>query len=241
VQHLVHHDFCWLRLSADYVLFFYSVAPIHHGGDGENKIVEFRTFFSLFHVLAGISGFSTLARFLAIFLHFGAPGTAAQYRRRSCSTGDGASRDGNGRTTQAKRWLYRIPSPAAYQASWQDRENRTFDRQQAASAWLEKREKELARPGALERLEAPDPTLTIVIDRYTDESIKKIGRTKAQVRRTIKNYDIVNKRCSEITSTDVMAFANELIINVTPQTVGNYLSHLAAVFAVAKPAWAISS
>jgi hypothetical protein len=35
-------------------------------------------------------------------------------------------------------------------------------------------------PGALERLEAPDPALSEVIDRYTDESIKKIGRTKAQ-------------------------------------------------------------
>ena len=118
------------------------------------------------------------------------------------------------------------------------RENRTFDRQQAASAWLEKREKELAKPGALERLEAPDPTLTTVIDRYTDESIKKIGRTKAQVLRAIKNYDIANKKCSEITSTDVVGFANELIIKVAPSTVANYLSHLAAVFAVAKPAWA---
>ena len=118
------------------------------------------------------------------------------------------------------------------------RENRTFDRRQAASAWLEKREKELAKPGALERLEAPDPTLSAVIDRYTDESIKKIGRTKAQVLRTIKNYNIANKRCSEISSTDVVAFANELIVNVAPSTVGNYLSHLGAVFAVAKPAWA---
>jgi integrase len=118
------------------------------------------------------------------------------------------------------------------------RENRTFDRRQAASAWLEKRENELAKPGALERLEAPDPTLSIVIDRYTDESIKTIGRTKAQVLRAIKNYDLANKRCSEITSTDVVAFANELIVNVAPSTVGNYLSHLAAVFAVARPAWA---
>jgi hypothetical protein len=54
----------------------------------------------------------------------------------------------------------------------------------------------------------------------------------------LKNYDIANKRCSEITSTDVIAFANELIINVAPSTVGNYLSHLAAVFAIAKSAWA---
>jgi hypothetical protein len=58
------------------------------------------------------------------------------------------------------------------------------------------------------------------------------------VLRSIKNYDIANKKCSEITSTDVIAFANELIINIAPSTVGNYLSHLAAVFAVAKPAWA---
>ena len=117
------------------------------------------------------------------------------------------------------------------------REGRTFDRKQAAAAWLEKREKELATPGALERLRAPDPILAVVIDRYTDESIKKIGRTKAQVLRAIKTYDIASKICSEITSTDVIAFANQLIIKVTPPTVANYLSHLAAVFAVARPAW----
>src|SRR3974390_114311 len=94
---------------------------------------------------------------------------------------------------------------------------RTFDRKQAASAWLEKREKELAKPGALDRLQAPDPTLAAVIDRYTNESIKKIGRTKTQVLRAIKTYDIANKRCSEITSVDVIAFANHLVIKVKPQ------------------------
>jgi integrase len=118
------------------------------------------------------------------------------------------------------------------------REARTFDRKQAAAAWLEKRENELTKPGGLERLRAPDPPLAIVIDRYTDESIKKIGRTKAQVLRAIKAYDIANKPCSEITSADVIAFANQLVLKMKPQTVGNYLSHLAAVFAVAKPAWA---
>jgi integrase len=117
------------------------------------------------------------------------------------------------------------------------RESRTFDRKQAAAAWLEKREKELIKPGALDRLRTPDPTLAAVIDRYMNESIKKIGRTKAQVLRAIKAYDIANKACSEITSADVIALANQLVSKVTPQTVGNYLSHLAAVFAVAKPAW----
>lgn len=113
------------------------------------------------------------------------------------------------------------------------REAQTFDRKQAAKAWLSRRETELAQPGALER--RPDPSLAEVIDRYISESRRKIGRTKAQVLRTIKTYDIADMRCSKLTSTDVLAFAQSL--KVQPQTVQNYLSHLAAVFAVAKPAW----
>jgi integrase len=117
------------------------------------------------------------------------------------------------------------------------REGRTFERRQAASAWLEKRETELAKPNALERIKATDPTLASVIDQYTDESIKEIGRTKAQVLRAIKRYDIANKPCSEITSADIVSFANQLVARVAPQTVGNYMSHLGSVFAIARPAW----
>ena len=117
------------------------------------------------------------------------------------------------------------------------RESRTFDRKQAAAAWLEKRETELAKPGALEREKAPDPALASVIDRYTEESVKDIGRTKTQVLRAVKGYDIANQRCSTITSADIIAFASQLVSKVTPQTVANYLSHLAAVFAIARPAW----
>jgi len=116
-------------------------------------------------------------------------------------------------------------------------EGRTFERKQAASAWLEKRETELAKPGALERLKEQDPSLALVIDRYVDESTKEIGRTKAQVLRAIKSYDIANKSCSKIGSEDIVAFANQLVAKVTPQTVANYLSHLGAVFAIARPAW----
>jgi hypothetical protein len=84
-------------------------------------------------------------------------------------------------------------------------------------------------------LNAPDPPLSQVIDRYIEESEREIGRTKAQVLRTIKGYDIADMRCSEITSADLVSFAKSL--PVSPQTVQNYLSHLAAIFAVAKPAW----
>lgn len=55
--------------------------------------------------------------------------------------------------------------------------------------------------------------------------------------RAIKTYDIANKPCSEITSTDIVSFANQLVANVTPQTVGNYMSHLGSVLAIARPAW----
>jgi integrase len=115
------------------------------------------------------------------------------------------------------------------------RETRTFDRKQAASAWAERRETELHEPGALDRLNAVDPTLTQVIDRYIAESKKQIGRTKTQVLRTIKSYDIADMRCSKITSADLISFAQAL--PVSPQTPQNYLSHLAAIFAIAKPAW----
>lgn len=113
---------------------------------------------------------------------------------------------------------------------WQ--EAKTFDRKQAANAWLARREGELDK-GGLSRSE--DPPLRDVIDRYIKESKKKIGRTKAQVLRTIKTYDIADLRCSKIGSAELITFAQAL--PVSPQTVQNYLSHLGAIFAVARPAW----
>ena len=49
-------------------------------------------------------------------------------------------------------------------------ETKTFDRKQAATAWVARRETELREPGALERIKAHDPTLADVIDRYIDRS-----------------------------------------------------------------------
>lgn len=118
------------------------------------------------------------------------------------------------------------------------REARTFDRKQAAAAWLEKREKELHQPGAIGRAAAGDPTLADAIDRYILESSKKLGRTKTQVLKSIKGFHIASLPCSKIGSADIVSFAQEKLIGgVQPQTVGNYLAHLGAIFAVARPAW----
>src|SRR5664279_6122833 len=53
------------------------------------------------------------------------------------------------------------------------RESRTFDRKQAAKAWLARRETELSEPGALAK---PDnPILLVVIDRYIADAKRPLG------------------------------------------------------------------
>ncbi|GGF56354.1 integrase [Azorhizobium oxalatiphilum] len=120
----------------------------------------------------------------------------------------------------------------------QHRETRTFDRRQAAAAWLEGREKDLAKPGALERLKDADPPLSKAILRYTQESLKEIGTTKAQVLRAILEFPIADMACSRITSVELVEFAKaKIATGVVPLTVANYMSHLSAVFRVASAAW----
>ncbi|WP_421930011.1 site-specific integrase [Nitratireductor rhodophyticola] len=117
------------------------------------------------------------------------------------------------------------------------RENKTFDRRPAAAGWISKREEELAKPGALERVKKDRITLADAIDKYTTESFDEIGRTKAQVLRSIKRHKIADMKCESIESRHISEFASDLVKTMQPQTVGNYLSHLAAVFAVARPLW----
>jgi integrase len=117
------------------------------------------------------------------------------------------------------------------------RENRTFDRKPAALAWIAKREEELSRPGEIERAAVEKHTLADAIDKYTTESLKKIGRTKAQVLRSLKTYHIASLPCDKIGSAEIVALAAELSKGRKPQTVNNYLSHLSGLFAIARPAW----
>jgi len=114
-------------------------------------------------------------------------------------------------------------------------ETDTFDRESAAKLWIKNREAELSKPGALEKLKAPDPTLAEAIKKYVAESRKAIGKTKAQVLNTVGATTLAKRRGSTITSADWVQFAKDL--GVQPQTAGNYLSHVAAVYHLARPAW----
>lgn len=117
------------------------------------------------------------------------------------------------------------------------RETKTFDRRPAAAAWIKKRERELSESGALAQAKVTDPTLGEAIDRYIAESRKAIGRTKAQVLRTIRAHAIAELHCSEVTNAAVTAWMRELGQGRDPSTVGNYASHLSAVVATAKRGW----
>lgn len=119
------------------------------------------------------------------------------------------------------------------------REAQTFDRRQAAQAWIVKREDEFSKPGGLQKLQTPNGTLSDAIDKYIASSRKTLGRTKAQVLEAIKAYDIANMDCAAIRSDHIVAFANTLSKGRKPQTVANYVSHLSAVFTIARPAWGL--
>ena len=120
------------------------------------------------------------------------------------------------------------------------REAKTFDRKREADAWIRFREGELDRPGALDRAVAPSTTLADAIDRYVKEK-PELGRTKAQVLKTTRKHALASKDCAAIGSADIVSFATELLNGGRKaQTVGTYISHLAAIFRVARPAWGMN-
>jgi hypothetical protein len=120
------------------------------------------------------------------------------------------------------------------------RESRTFNDRAMAKGWIERRERELDKPGGLEAAKIGKETLGDAIDKYVATSRKKIGKTKAHVLEAIKGMDIAEKQCRIIDSEMLIELAEDLLKSRQPQTVANYMSHLQAVFAVAKPAWAWS-
>ncbi|AUQ93880.1 putative phage integrase protein (plasmid) [Phaeobacter inhibens] len=119
------------------------------------------------------------------------------------------------------------------------RESRQFPRRSTAKAWMDRREKELRAPGGLEKARGKRKTLADAIDQYIDDHKKIYGRSKAQVLQKLKDMPISQKPCDEITSQHLVDLAREMGQDRATSTVGNYLSHLAPVFRMARPAWQI--
>jgi len=122
-------------------------------------------------------------------------------------------------------------------------ESQTFDRKQAAKAWISKRESELAEPGALERAARPGAALRQMIEQYLEqfERVRPLGKTKRATLRAIADSWLGDVMDADLTSQKLVEYAvwrsSEDGGGVMPQTIGNDLSHLGAVMAVARPAW----
>jgi len=115
--------------------------------------------------------------------------------------------------------------------------SQTFDREAAARQWIKRREDELRKPGGLAKLEKTRAvTLAQAIERNITE-LTQIGRTKAQALQALLLHEVARKECADIGSKHLVGLARDLSLDRKPQTVANYMSHLSAVFAIAKPAW----
>jgi integrase len=122
------------------------------------------------------------------------------------------------------------------------RENRTFRDHKTAQAWIRQRETELDNPKAFKAATQGSKTLADAISRYVKEYGGEIGKTKAACLATIQRHSIAFMACADIGSTDIVVFARTIgsvtgLANPSPSTIGNYLSHLGAVFAVARKGW----
>jgi len=114
-------------------------------------------------------------------------------------------------------------------------ETQTFARQAAASAWMKKRETELADPAGLKKALAEDPPLRDILKRAREETKKPMSRSKTNVLKMIEGHDFSLTVASHIDSAALVKFITGL--KVSPSTGGNYFSHLASVLAIARPAW----
>lgn len=126
-------------------------------------------------------------------------------------------------------------------------ETKTDAKRKLVAAWAKKREAEIdadiAAGRKVQKRGAKKVTLGDAIDKYIADSMTEIGKTKAQVLRTIRTeYDIADMPCDKIESPDIVAFVRELHkrpdLN-SASTAGNYLSHLSSIFAIARPLWGL--
>lgn len=121
------------------------------------------------------------------------------------------------------------------------RETDTFGSRREAEAWVKRRETELDAPGGLALARAPDPELRVAIQRFIDTSKRQLQRTQANIYETLKGDDcpLATMLCSQITSQEIVAYAETLAEARAPSTVGNYVSALGTIFKIAKPAWGV--
>lgn len=118
----------------------------------------------------------------------------------------------------------------------------TFDREKAAESWIDKKEKELDRPGGLEAAIAAKKgparsTLGDAIDKTLTGRIKEVGRTTIDNLKITRRHALSSSLCEDVESRHIVDLARDLLgEGRDPATVGNILSSLGKVFSLARPA-----
>lgn len=118
------------------------------------------------------------------------------------------------------------------------RETKTFERRQVAAAWIAKREDELSKPGAIEAAKTQGVTLADAIDRYMREQVNPISDTSRHALNVIRSMEVGSMPCEGIEARHLVTMAQDIASEGrAPSTVATYMTYLANVFTLAKPAW----
>lgn len=116
----------------------------------------------------------------------------------------------------------------------------TFDRKQAAQAWLKRRETELAEPGALEQALRPKSTVREILQTYMDHNhVVPLKRSKKATLKRIAASWLGDIESQDLTSQTLVDYVRWRIEKegVTGATAHNDVSHLAGVMSIAEPGW----
>ena len=119
----------------------------------------------------------------------------------------------------------------------------TFSRKTAANAWIKKVEKDFDA-GKLTNRQI-QTTVSELFDKVIDTQRKQMGKTKSQVLKTIKLFDVADFEVASLRPADLVEFANQVAegehgpAGRSPSTTANYMSHLSGCLNLARPAFAI--
>lgn len=119
----------------------------------------------------------------------------------------------------------------------------TFSRRSSAAAWIKQTEKalETGKFGS----KKVRTNVGELIDKVVATQRKKMGKTKVQVLKTIKLFDVAGYEVASLRPSDLVKFAIEVAEGNhgasvrTPATTANYLSHLSGCLRLARPAFDI--
>ncbi|WP_127111644.1 tyrosine-type recombinase/integrase [Shimia sediminis] len=121
------------------------------------------------------------------------------------------------------------------------RNSATFSRKTAATAWIKRIEAAYDK-GTLTS-DRERTTVGELIDRVVEKHHKDMGKTKTQVLKTIKHFEVADFEVASLRPSDLVEFATQVAegqhgpANRSPATTANYMSHLSGCLNLARPAF----